>query len=361
MMKNILLNPGPTNLSNEVREVLTMPDYCHREPLVVKKYKEVTQKLVEVFDCKDTHDAILFVSSGTGCNEAMINGIQGKVLLLNNGKYSQRLGEITSVYNIPYVNYLIGDYSNFDIDEIENILVKDDKISHIMLTHHETTTGVIAPLESIGKLALRYNKFVIVDAISSLGAHEFNFKSNNITLCTLSANKCLESIPGLAIVFGEKTYLSKLEGKAKNFYFDLHAQWKQSLNGENRFTIPVQTLFALDKALDLLIREGIENRIKRYRELYIYFKIGLQKLGYKIIPQPISMESNYLLRINIPHELSFNEIQLYLKQYNVTIYAPKDILIENHFLLAAMGAINKENIDEILDLFNKLKLKYKIK
>jgi 2-aminoethylphosphonate-pyruvate transaminase len=359
-MKNILLNPGPTNVSEPVRKALLIPDLCHREPLVIDTYKEVTSKLVNLFGGKDSHDAILFVSSGTGANEAMINGIHGKVLLLNNGKYSQRLGEIMNAYHISFINYVIRDYGVFDLTEIENTIVNDNSITHLMLTHHETTTGVIAPLTEIGQLAKKYNKILVVDAISSIGSHTFDLKDNNIGMCSVSSNKCLESFPGISIVFADKDHLTGLKGKSRNYYFDLYAQWTKGLDGENRFTIPVQLLFALNQALNELIQEGITNRIDRYKENYKLFKEGLQRMGYQIIPQPASMESNYLIRLQIPVDITFPEMRDYLKSKNVTIYAPDEILRENHFLLAAMGCITKQDIDYVLVLFEELLIPKKI-
>src|SRR6202012_169872 len=98
-----LFNPGPTNVSETVRNALIQNDICHREKEFFEVILFINKTLVKILGVEKTHSAILFGSSGTGCNEAIINGIHGKILLLNNGKYSSRLGDIAKRYNIPLV------------------------------------------------------------------------------------------------------------------------------------------------------------------------------------------------------------------------------------------------------------------
>ena len=100
-MKKRLFNPGPTNVSEPVRDSIKTHDICHREPEFFEVLSRVNKTIINVLNGEGTHSAVLFVSSGTGGNEAICSSIHGKVLVINNGKYSDRLCEILERYDIP--------------------------------------------------------------------------------------------------------------------------------------------------------------------------------------------------------------------------------------------------------------------
>ena len=81
-MKKLLFNPGPTNVSEEVRDAIKTEDICHREPEFTEVLLRVNKNIVKIFNGEGTHSAVLFVSSGTGCNEAICSAIHGKVLVV---------------------------------------------------------------------------------------------------------------------------------------------------------------------------------------------------------------------------------------------------------------------------------------
>ena len=199
-MKNMLFNPGPTNVSENVRDAIKTKDICHREKEFFEVLLRVNKNIVKVLNGEGTHSAVLFVSSGTGCNEAICASIHGKVLVINNGKYSDRICDILERFKVPMNRLKLPPLEPIDLDMIEKTLQEDKDITHIYLVHHETTTGALAPLRKIGELANKYNKLLCVDSVSSLGGHEFDLKKDNIAFCAVSANKCLESFPGVSFV-----------------------------------------------------------------------------------------------------------------------------------------------------------------
>jgi 2-aminoethylphosphonate-pyruvate transaminase len=322
-MKTRLFNPGPTNVSEKVRDAIKTKDICHRE-------KE------------------LFVSSGTGSNEAICAAIHGKVLVLNNGKYSDRLCDILERFKIPLNRLKLPQLELMDLNIIETNLQENRDITHIYLIHHETTTGVLAPLRKIGELAKKYNKLLCVDSVSSLGGHEFDLKKDNIDFCTVSANKCLESFPGVSFVIGKTEEIKKLEGKSRSFYFDLYAQWKKEQKGETPFTPAVQLIFALDTALQEFVEEGYEKRIERYRGLAKRMRQGLEELGFELILLPEEMQSNILTAIRMPDNMDYWEMHDKLKERGITIYSDKDVLEERKFRVATLGHITDEDVDWFL-------------
>ncbi len=358
-MKSLLFNAGPTNVSAIVRKAFRDTDIFHREKEFSEILLFINKTLVNILSVQETHSAILFGSSGTGCNEAIISSIHGKILLLNNGKYSKRLGDIALQYNIPVIDFLIDPYQEFDFEQIELLLKKDPGITHILAVHHETSTGVLAPLKEIGALAKKYDKILAIDAISSLGGHYLNLEEWNVSFCSVSSNKCIEGFPGISFVIARNKDLQELKGRSRSYYFDLYEQWKMECQGETRFTLPVQIVLALKEALIQLEKEGIENRIKRYYCMFNKMKAGLKDLGFELIFLPENMSSNIVISIEIPSNMDYWKVHRLFKKKGITIYTSTETLDERKFQIATMGSLTDSDIDRFLAELKIIKEKYK--
>lgn len=347
-MKKLLFNPGPTNVSEKVREAIKTEDICHREKEFTEVLLRINKNILKIFNGEDTHSAVLFVSSGTGCNEAICSSVHGKVLVINNGKYSDRICEILEKYKIPINRLKMNSLEPISLDLIEKTLKDDKEVTHIYLVHHETTTGALAPLRKIGELAKKYNKLFCVDGVSSIGGHEFNLKEDNIAFCSVSANKCLESFPGVSFVIGRTEEIKKLEGKSRSFYFDIYAQWKKEQKGETPFTPAVQLIFALDSALQEYLNEGYEKRIERYENLAGKMRKGLQSIGFELILFPKEMQSNILTTIKMQEGLDYWRIHDKLKDRGITIYSDENVINKGNFRVATLGSITESDVEWFL-------------
>lgn len=359
-MKKRLFNPGPTNVSEQVREAIKTHDICHREKEFFEVLDRVNKNIVQVLNGEDSHSAVLFVSSGTGGNEAICASIYGKVLVINNGKYSDRICDILCNYNISINRLKVPELEPLDLGLIEAELEKDKEITHIYLIHHETTTGMLNPLRKIGELAKKYDKLLCVDSVSSLGGHEFDLQKDNIAFCAVSANKCLESFPGVSFVIARTEEIKKLEGKSRSFYFDLYKQWKKEQKGETPFTPAVQLIFALDKALQEFIEEGYENRIGRYKGLAKRMREGLKELGFELILFPEEFQSNILTTLKMPEKMDYWKIHDKLKERGITIYSGKEVLNQKKFRIATLGHIDISDVDWFLQNLKEVANEFKL-
>lgn len=347
-MKTLLFNPGPTNVSESVREALKTPDICHREKEFSEKLLAVNHKLVQFLGGENTHSSIMYVASGTGANEAIISSIHGKILLVQNGKYAERLGEIAARFQVPCISLLFDPLKPVSVEKIEVILENDPHITHVLAVHHETTTGALAPIRAIGELCLKHKKLFVVDGISSIGGHDFDLQKDNIAFCSVSANKCLEGFPGLSFVVGRNSELEKLAQKSRSFYFDLHAQWEQGKKGQTPFTPAVQLVFAMDEALNLCLKEGREARVQRYAELSRRMRQGLEQMGLELLLLPENLQSNILTTIKMPEHFDYERIHDGLKARGITIYSDANVLKQRKFRVATLGAVTIQDVDWFL-------------
>lgn len=360
MKKLILLNPGPANVSESVRKSLTQPDLCHREKEFFDIMQRVRKGLVKIAEGDENYTSIIFTGSGTAAIEAVVSSVYGKLLNIISGDYGKRIKKMAEIYSIDNVSLDYGwGYPN--LEEIEETLKKDDKITHISVVHHETTNGMLNNIRAIGKLAKRYNKTFIVDAVSSFAGEDLSMVDDNIDFCISSSNKCIQGFPGLSFVIARRSRVEELKDKKpRNLYLHLYNQYEAEERNDTPFTPAVQTFYALDQAIKELEEEGLENRKKRYRKSAETLRKGLTKLGFKLLLSK-ELRCNILTTVILPKNIDYKTIHDRLKEKGYVVYAGKGILDNNTFRIANLGILTSKDILKFLKAFeavlNDLKIK----
>ena len=342
MRRYILLNPGPVNVKEKVRRALLAPDMCHREPEFGGLMTGCAKKLLRAFGTGGTHKAVFFTGSGTAALEAaVVSSVpQGKkILVVNNGIYGERIAEIARRYNIGLVNLRSDIAKTPDVHAVEERIRKDRAIAVVAMVHHETSTGVLNPVYLTGKLCKKYRRLYLLDSISALGGEELDFKKANVGLCVGTANKCIEGIPGVSFVLVAKRLLPALNKvRPRSLYFDIASNLKGQEMGEPLFTPAVQTFYALDAALDDLLREGVKGRIRRYRDLAVFLRKGFEGAGLRYLIGP-EYRSNTITALHLPKGVTYEKLHDALKAKGFVIYAGQSRLRKVIFRIANMGQI----------------------
>ena len=144
---------------------------------------------------------------------------------------------------------------------------ESEVISHLAVIHHETTTGLLNDIKSIGKICGQYGIEMIVDAMSSFAGIPIDMEEMNIKYLASSSNKCIQGMAGISFVIANKESLEKTKNiKPRNLYLNMYKQYSYFKdNYQMRFTPPVQILYALKQAIIETKEETIENRYARYK------------------------------------------------------------------------------------------------
>lgn len=354
MKKMVLLNPGPVMVSDAVRKCLMQPDMCHREPEFSEILSRVRQKLLFVFGGTKEYCTMVLTGSGTASLDATLSSVvkrDKKILVIVNGGFGERLEQIATTYNMQkeVLRYNWGEPPQ--IEQVAKLLEEDKGIDVVAMCHQETSTGMINPVRKVGELCKKYQRTLVVDAISSLGGEKLSVTEDNIDFCISSANKSIASFPGLSFVCAKRDKLDSTKDNRRTFYLDLYTHFynEEILNGPP-FTPAVQIFFALETALDELIAEGIDNRINKYKTLAETIRNGLAKLGLELFLPP-QHRSNTVTSVLLPQGISFEALHNELKAKGFIIYAGKGPLSEKTFQVANMGALTTEDIYKFLAAF----------
>jgi len=342
----MLFAPGPVNTSETVKKAALVPDMCHRSPVFENMYHSLRDNLMKLFKVNnDKYTTIVVSGSGTASNEMVISSVlrEGeKVLLISNGEFGNRLKAIIECYGIglSLIELEWGEYP--DLRRIENELKNDKDIRLISMVFHETSTGMINPVYEVGRLAKNYDKMYHVDAISAIGGEDVNVERDNIDFCTGVPNKCVSGQTGVSFICVNRERINEIKNiQGRNIYLNLQNHIKKAEECNQTPNTPSVIMFlTLNEALKELFKEGLNNRIKRYKENANIIRNNLKSLKLQFLLDEEKYMSNTVTSVFLPKSIDVNDFIKKMYDSGYIIYPGKGLLFkENIFQIANMGQI----------------------
>jgi len=351
----LLLNPGPVTLTERVRQSLLQTDLCHRESEFFDLQDEARQRLVGVYDLDPAQwTAVLMTGSGTAALESMIAGLvpaQGKLLIVQNGVYGERIAQISAQYGIAHTVVKHEWMEAPDMARIDAALAADPAITHVAVIHHETTTGRLNDIPAIDALCQKHGKRLLLDGVSSFGAEAIDF-GGNIDAVAATANKCLHGVPGAAFVVTRRTALAN--AASRTYYLDIARLAKLQDQRNTPFTPSVHAYYALVEALREHQEEGgWQGRHQRYAALAEEVRSGLAALGIDAL-WPATQSSVVLRAYKLPEGVSYEQLHDGLKARGFVIYAGQGGLSSQLFRVSTMGALTAADMHRLVTGFREL-------
>jgi len=340
-MKTILLNPGPVNVSDRVREALNGPDLCHREPEFFDLQDAIRARLLDAFDVRRDYTSVLLTGSGTAMVEAMISSAVppgGRLLVLQNGVYGERIARMAHVHQIAYdvVESPVTERAPLDVVERRLTQTHYDALA---VVHHETTTGLLNDLSPIAALCRSRRVPLLVDAVSALAGEPFDFTAWTPDVVACTANKCVQGLPGLSFALVRRECMARMATfPERSLYLHLPRHFGEQEKRSTPFTPAVQVAYALRAALDELCDESVPARIARYGRASSIIRDGLKALGLRLLLPP-ELLSTTMTSICLPRGVSYPSLHDRLKEQGFVIYAGQGPLAGSLFRVAAMGDV----------------------
>ncbi|MGK0187722.1 MAG: 2-aminoethylphosphonate-pyruvate transaminase [Verrucomicrobiales bacterium] len=353
----LLLTPGPLSTTPTVKRVM-MRDWCTwDDDYNVDVVQVIRKTLVELAGgAPETHTAVLMQGSGTFSVESVIGSVippDGKLLVLANGAYGQRLAKIAERLKIALDVQDSGELSPPDASLLAQKLAADSTITHVALVHGETTTGMLNPIEKIAPVVKAAGRVLIVDAMCTFGGVPLNVTDLGIDFVISSANKCIQGVPGFGFIVAKRTALEATKGWARSLSLDLYDQWKTMESGNGgkwRYTSPTHTVRAFAQALVELEDEGgIAARHERYTSNQKLLSVGMAGYGFKSL-LPANVQSPIITAFHFPEQEAFEFKQFYelLKQRGFVIY-PGKVTDRDTFRIGTIGNVDPIKIQHLLD------------
>lgn len=280
-----LLTPGPLTVADEVkREMLAdrSPNAAPHRALTAM----IRTYLLDICNGHATHVCVPVQGSATYAIEATLHTLvprDGKLLVVQNGFYGLRLREIAEGMRLPLAVLELPMLPLPTGPDVEAALAADPAITHVILCHVDTGTGVRNPIEEIAEVTRRRGVGLLVDAVASFGAFPIDVAALDPEAVITSPNKCLESVPGVGIVIARRAALEAAAGRSPSVVLDLHAQWRffEEKDNQWRWTPPTHVMGALGKAIERHRAEGgPAPRLERYRRNWRRLVDGMRQRGF---------------------------------------------------------------------------------
>uniref|UniRef100_A0A8B9KC42 Alanine--glyoxylate aminotransferase n=1 Tax=Astyanax mexicanus TaxID=7994 RepID=A0A8B9KC42_ASTMX len=311
-----LLGPGPSNVPPRISTAGAQPMLGHLHAETIEIMDHVKSGIQYAFQ---TQNRVTLAVSGPGhaaMECAIFNSVEAgeSVLVGVNGIWGERAAEIAQ---------RIGSYT-------ENPAGKgqEQKLVLFFLTHGESSTGVLHPIDGIGELCHKYDCLFLVDSVAALGGTPIYMDKQDIDILYTGSQKVLNAPPGTApISFSERACYKIFNRKTKPVSYFLDLSWLANYWGcdgkpvrSYHHTGPVTGLYSLRESLAILAETGLENSWKRHKEVAEYFHNGLEKMGLKLFVEDKKARLPTVTTIVAPPGYEWKEITGYImKNHNIEI------------------------------------------
>ena len=308
----IILAPGPTPIPPEVLLAQGSPLVYHRGPGFGKLMTEVTARLKELYRT-DRADVLLLTSSGTGGLESAVQNCFSpgdEVFVPLAGFFSDRWRRLAEAHGLTVRSIEEPWGTKLAPSKVADALAKYPGVKGVLLTHSETSTGVIQPVEALARVARETGALVVVDVVSSLGAVPFAFDDWGIDVAVGGSQKALSASPGIAFVaISERAWAASEAATLPRFYFDWreYARFAALPDPENPWTPAISVMQGLRAALELYFQDGVDTALARHRRLSTAVKEGVKALGLDLFGEGLD-ENWTVTAIRAPEGLDADTI-----------------------------------------------------
>jgi aspartate aminotransferase-like enzyme len=347
-MEYLVMLPGPTNVPNKVMNAMLEPIINHRSNDFRVLYKAIIEKTQKVY--QTSGDIILLTTSGTGVVEAsVVNLIRkgDKVIIPVNGEFGIRLADLIESWGGQAIRIKSPFGENPPFGKIEEAFDQNKDVKAIYAVYNETSTGTtLRYMDKIGELCSRNGAFFVADAVSILGGDELPVDKWNIDICVTASQKALAAPPGISpISISSKAKEYMQSNPPPTLYLNLKRYFKYyEENFETPFTPALPLFYAFDEALNIIIEEGMENRIKRHKICADAFYAGLDAMGLTAFAKP-DARSNVVISVNYLQGMDDKKFRTLLsEQFRVLVAGGFGELKGKVFRIGSMGEVNKYHV-----------------
>jgi len=348
-----LLTPGPLTTSLTVKQAM-LHDYGSRDAKFIDINARILERLVDIVNGAGNYVSVPLQGSGTFVVEAMIGNFvpaDGKLLILINGAYGKRIAKICDYYKREYLVHETAEDVPVDTARLDAALDADAAISHVVVVHCETTSGILNPIKEVAAIVARHQRGLLIDSMSAFGALPLDATEIEFDAVVASSNKCLEGAPGMGFCIARESALEKTEGNSPSLVLDLYEQWRaMQKNRQWRFTPPTHVLLAFDQALTEYEAEGgVEGRGGRYQANRELLVTGMRALGFKTL-LPDELQAPIIITFHMPANPEFDFDAFYdgLKNQGYVIY-PGKLTVADSFRMGCIGRLDQQQMQGALD------------
>jgi aspartate aminotransferase-like enzyme len=290
-MEQNLRTPGPIPISRDVREAQAQPMIDHRGTEFAEMLREISGGIAELIGTR--HEVLLLTGSGSGALEAaIVNTLSpdDRVLAVTIGAFGDRFAKIAGAFG-AHVDRLEVEWGTAADPAVlaRRLRGADAPYRAVLLTHNETSTGVVNPLADLAAAVHEApgDPLVLVDGISGLGAMPFDMDRMGIDLVVSASQKAWNASPGIAIAaLGPRAREAGASARMPRFYWDFDQAREWAEMGQTPWTPAISVLYGLRVGIGHLRAEGRERTWARHAAIAAGVAAGMEALGLRLVAAP---------------------------------------------------------------------------
>jgi len=347
-----LFIPGPVEVQPAVLEKMATPMIGHRSKDASKLQERITGKVQEMLYTKEA--ILLSTSSGSGLMEGAVRSCTLKrAAIFAVGAFGIRWYEMAQSNNVP-VDLFEVEWGNATTLEMIDEVLSTGKYDLITITHNETSTGLMNPLETIAGAIKNYPDIVFcLDAVSSAGGSKIEVDKLGIDICITSTQKALGLPPGMALcTFSQKAIERAQQVRCRGYYLDLLALYDYIQKKDYQYpsTPSLSHMFALDYQLDCILAEGLDQRFARHIDMAEYTRQWARE-HFELFADERYL-SNTLTTIKNTRKIDISALNRELGARGYQISNGYGKLKDKTFRIAHMADCTLEEVKELIDNIN---------
>lgn len=355
-MKNrkLLMIPGPIEFEPEVLRAMGMQTTSHVASNFIEIFGNCLDMMKEVWMAPNSQPFIVSGSGTLAMDMAAANLVEkgDAVLIISTGYFGERFKNIFDRYGgeTTILSAAVGDV--IDIATIEQEL-KNKPYKIIAMTHVDTSTGVLVDPKPIAQLAKKYDVLSILDGVCSVAGEEIKQDDWGIDVVLTASQKAIGVPPGLALLVTSQKAMNVWENR-KSPVSNYYADWENWLPIMKAYeerrpsyfgTPPVNLIAALETSLKIIVKEGLENRVKRHQKLASAFRMAITSMGLKLLPIKNAIAANTLTAIYYPDTVNAAEFIRKMSDYDVLIAGGLLPAIKTmYFRVGHMGSVSEKDM-----------------
>lgn len=353
MYKKLFI-PGPTHVTEDVLRKMATPMIGHRTKDASNLQRSISDKLRKLMYTEN--EILLSTSSGSGLMEGAVRSCtQERAAVFSCGNFGNRWFAMAEDNNVPADKFEV-EWGLPNTAELVDQVLATGKYDLITVTHNETSTGIMNPVEEIAQVMKKYPEVIFcIDAVSSLGGVKLEVDKLGIDICITSSQKCLGLPPGLSLCsISEKALEAARKVKFRGTYFDLLQMYDYLKKKDYQYpsTPSLSHMFALDYQLDKILKEGLENRFSRHLEMANYVK-NWAKNKFALFARE-EFASNTVTCVKNTREINVGDLNKTLGEKGYMISNGYGKLKEKTFRIAHMAEATPAEIRELLLIIDEI-------
>ena len=344
--------PGPTPVPEKVLQALSKHPIGHRSKEFQELVKSTTKNLQWLHQTQN--DVLTITGSGTAAMEAgIINTLNkgDKVICGENGKFGERWVKVAKAFGLEVIRIDAKWGTPLNPEEFKKILEEDKQkeIKAVILTHSETSTGVINDLETISSYIREHNTALsIVDCVTSLGACNVPVDKWQLDVVASGSQKGYMIPPGLSfIAMSKKAWDAAEKSNLPKFYLNLKSYRKSLSSNSNPYTPAVNLVFALDESLKMMREEGLDNIFQRHNNHRLAMSNAIKALNLKLFADKQCLSPS--VTAIKTEEMDAEEFRKIIKnKFDILLAGGQDHLKGKIFRVGHLGYVNDRDIITVI-------------